>query len=143
MAMFLDAGAADFEAKFAALLAAKREAAADVDAVVAEIIADVRARGDAALADYSRRFDRIDYATAPLKVTAAEIDAAVAACPKEQVEALKFAHGRILSFHQRQVAQGRGVHRRARRQARLALDAPSRPSGSMCRAARRAIRPRC
>jgi histidinol dehydrogenase len=102
MAAFLDAGAADFEARFVALLAAKREAAADVDAAVAEIIAAVRARGDAALADYSRRFDRIDPAATPLKVTAQEIDAAVAACPKAQVDALAFAHERILSFHKRQ-----------------------------------------
>jgi histidinol dehydrogenase len=102
MAMFLDAGAADFDVKFAELLAAKREAAADVDAAVAEIIADVRARGDAALADYSRRFDRVDFATTPLRVSAAEMDAAIAACPNEAVAALDFAHERILSFHRRQ-----------------------------------------
>ena len=102
MAMFLDAGGADFEAKFVALLAAKREAAADVDEAVAAILADVRARGDAALADYSRRFDRVDFAQTPLKVTAAEIDAALAACPPEAVAALRFAHERILSFHKRQ-----------------------------------------
>ena len=102
MAMFLDAGASDFEAKFAALLAAKREAAADVDDAVAAIIADVRARGDAALADYSRRFDRVDFSQVPLKVSAQEIDAALAACPREAVKALEFAHERILSFHKRQ-----------------------------------------
>src|SRR5947199_3794202 len=102
MAMFLDADAADFEPKFAALLEAKREAAADVDEAAAEIIADVRARGDAALADYSRRFDRIDFAQTPLKVTAAEVDAAIAACPADALAALRFAHERILSFHLRQ-----------------------------------------
>ena len=102
MAMFLDAGASDFEAKFAALLAAKREAAADVDDAVAAIITDVRARGDAALVDYSRRFDRVDFSQVPLKVSAQEIDAALAACPREAVAALEFAHERILSFHRRQ-----------------------------------------
>src|SRR5436305_10702403 len=103
MAMFLDADAADFEPKFAALLAAKREAAADVDEAAAKIIADVRARGDAALAEYSLRFDRVDYSATPLRVTAQEIDAAVAASPKEAVAALEFAHARILSFHRRQL----------------------------------------
>ena len=103
MAMFLDAGAADFEPKFADLLAAKREAAADVDEAAAKIIADVRARGDAALMEYSLRFDRIDVERASLRVSAEEIDAAVAACPKTALEALKFAHQRILAFHRRQV----------------------------------------
>ncbi len=102
MAMFLDAGAADFEAKFVALLAAKREAAADVDEAAAKIIADVRARGDEALAEYSLRFDRINFASASLRVSAGEIDAAMAACPKPALDALEFAHERILSFHRRQ-----------------------------------------
>jgi histidinol dehydrogenase len=102
MAMFLDADAAGFEAKFAALLAAKREAAADVDEAAAEIIAAVRERGDAALAEYSRRFDRVDYVATPLRVTSAEVDAALAASPKKAVAALEFAHQRILAFHRRQ-----------------------------------------
>jgi histidinol dehydrogenase len=102
MAMFLDASAAHFEPKFADLLGAKREAAADVDEAVAEIIADVRARGDEALKDYSLRFDRVDFAHARLRVSAQEIDAAVAACPNEALEALRFAHERIVAFHRRQ-----------------------------------------
>jgi histidinol dehydrogenase len=102
MAMFLDASAADFEAKFVALLGAKREAAADVDEAAAKIIAEVRARGDEALKEYSLRFDRIDFASATLAVSAGEIDAAVAACPPEALAALRFAHDRILAFHRRQ-----------------------------------------
>jgi histidinol dehydrogenase len=102
MAMFLDAGAADFEPKFAELLAAKREAAADVDEAAASIIADVRKRGDAALKDYSLRFDRVDFERSTLRVSAEEIDAALAACPRQQLDALKFAHARILAFHLRQ-----------------------------------------
>ncbi len=102
MAMFLDASAADFEAKFVALLGAKREAAADVDEAAAKIIADVRARGDEALKEYSLRFDRIDFASATLAVSAGEIDAAVAACPPEALAAIRFAHDRILAFHRRQ-----------------------------------------
>ena len=51
---------AGFEAGFQALLGAKRESAADVDAAVAAIIDDVAARGDAALVDYTRQFDRLE-----------------------------------------------------------------------------------
>jgi len=102
MATFLDKSAADFEPKFAALLAAKREAAADVDEAAAEIIADVRARGDAALKDYSLRFDRIDFDRVSLRVSADEIDAAMAACSNKALDALNFAHERIAAFHRRQ-----------------------------------------
>ena len=62
MAMALDMRSADFEQRFAALLAAKRESSADVDAAVADIIDDVRHRGDEALAELSLRFDRVDSA---------------------------------------------------------------------------------
>src|ERR1700761_8522830 len=102
MAKFLDASAAGFEAKFAELLAAKREAAADVDDAAANIIADVRARGDAALKEYALRFDRIDFSEVGLQVSAAEIDAGFAACSKEALAALEFAHERIVAFHRRQ-----------------------------------------
>jgi histidinol dehydrogenase len=102
MAMFLDAEAEGFAAKFAELLAAKREAAADVDEAAAKIVADVRARGDLALAEYSLRFDRVDFERTRLQVSAQEIDDAVAACPREALGALRFAHERILAFHLRQ-----------------------------------------
>jgi len=105
MAMFLDAKASGFEDKFRALLAAKRESAADVDDAVAAIIADVRARGDAALADYSQRFDRVDIARQGLRISAAEVDAAVAACSPAAVQALQFAHERVLAYHRRQAPQ--------------------------------------
>ena len=71
MAMALDKQSADFEQRFAALLAAKRESSADVDAAVAAIIADVRGRGDEALLDYrsgsiaSYRQDRTRGSTPP------------------------------------------------------------------------------
>jgi histidinol dehydrogenase len=102
MALFLDAKAADFEARFAALLGAKREAAADVDAAAAEIIADVRARGDAALIDCSKRFDRVDLATKGIAISSAEVDAAIAACDSKAVEALRFAYARVLAYHEKQ-----------------------------------------
>jgi histidinol dehydrogenase len=102
MAVFLDANAADFEARFVALLNLKRESSVDVDDVVASIIADVRARGDAALAEYSLRFDRVDLARQGVRISVAEIDAAVAASDPRAVKALEFAHERILAYHRRQ-----------------------------------------
>ena len=102
MAVALDMQSADFEQHFAALLAAKRESSADVDAVVAAIIADVRARGDEALADYSLRFDRVDLARLGLRISAAEVEAATAACKKTALDALELAHDRVTDFHRRQ-----------------------------------------
>jgi histidinol dehydrogenase len=102
MAMALDQQSADFEQRFAALLAAKRESSADVDVAVADIIADVRARGDEALAEYTLRFDRVDFARLELKVSAAEVESAVKACDKTALEALKLAHDRVTEFHRRQ-----------------------------------------
>jgi histidinol dehydrogenase len=102
MAMALDMQLADFERRFQALLAAKRESSADVDAAVAAIIADVRARGDEALADYSLRFDRVDVARLGLKIGAAEVEAAIAECDETALEALKLVRDRVTDFHRRQ-----------------------------------------
>ena len=102
MAMALDMLAADFERRFATLIAAKRESSADVDAAVAAIIADVRGRGDEALADYSLRFDRLDLARLGLRIGSAEVEAATAACDETALEALRLAHDRIADFHRRQ-----------------------------------------
>ena len=82
--MALDMQSADFERRFAALIAAKRESSADVDAAVAAIIADVRARGDEALAELSLRFDRVDLARLGLRIGAAEVEAAIAACDEDR-----------------------------------------------------------
>jgi histidinol dehydrogenase len=103
MVVRLDARAADFEQAFTALLSAKRETDDDVNATVAAIIADVRRRGDAALLDYTRRFDRLDITAAGMAITAAEVDAAVARCPPDLVAALELAAERIAAFHRRQV----------------------------------------
>jgi len=102
MPVALDMRSADFEGRFAALLGAKRESSADVDAVVAAIIEDVRERGDAALADYSSRFDRVDLAAVGPAVGAGEIDAALGACELRALEALKLAHQRVTDYHLRQ-----------------------------------------
>ena len=98
----LNAASSDFESRFAALLAMKREASANVDGIVREIIAQVAARGDAALADYSSRFDRVDIARLGLRVAPGDIIRAIAACEPEALAALEFAHARIKAYHQRQ-----------------------------------------
>jgi histidinol dehydrogenase len=85
------------------LLAAKREAAADVDAVVAAIIEDVAQRGDAALIDYTRRFDGVDLTASGLRLTDREIAESAAAAAPETVAALRLAAERIEDFHRRQV----------------------------------------
>ena len=102
MAITLDMGAADFEPRFRALLEAKRESAGDVDAAAAAIIADVRARGDAALAEYTLRFDRVDLSRSGFRIEPEEIDAALAACDPKALRALEFAHERVLAYHRRQ-----------------------------------------
>jgi histidinol dehydrogenase len=102
MVQRLDAAAPDFAAAFAALLAAKREASVDVDAAVAAIVADVRARGDAALVDLTRRFDRFELTPGTLRIGPAEIDAAMTACDPAVLAALDLARGRIEAYHERQ-----------------------------------------
>jgi histidinol dehydrogenase len=94
-----------FEAAFAVLLAAKRETDADVDDAVAAIIADVAARGDAALVEYTARFDRMTLTPQRLRLSAEEMTASAAQAPAETVAALRLAAGRIESFHRKQLPQ--------------------------------------
>ncbi|MEE9479703.1 MAG: histidinol dehydrogenase [Kiloniellales bacterium] len=102
MPLRLDSAQADFETRFTDFLAAKREVEEDVDTTVAAILADVRARGDAALIDYTERFDRLHLAPGELRIGAAELAAAEAACPAETLAALRLAADRISDFHRRQ-----------------------------------------
>ena len=94
---------AGFEPAFRRLLEAKRESAADVDAAVAAIIEDVALRGDAALIDYTNRFDGVDLAASDLRLTRAEITEGAAGAPSEAVAALRLAAERIASFHHHQL----------------------------------------
>lgn len=103
MAIWLDQASEGFEQRFATFLTTKREVSEDVNTAVRAIIDDVRARGDAALAEYSKKFDGIDFAVTPMRVTEAEIDAAVEAVPAEVLGALKVAAVRIESHHRRQL----------------------------------------
>jgi histidinol dehydrogenase len=102
MPIRLDASAPDFAARFHAFLATKRETAQDVETAVRQILAAVAQRGDAALIELTQRFDRLDLNRIGLRVTAAEIDAAAADCETSALDALKFAHQRIIAYHARQ-----------------------------------------
>src|SRR6266566_3326927 len=103
MPIRLDRRAPDFGERFRAFLATKREASADVDAVVRAIIADVAARGDRALIELSRKLDRVDLDQTGLRVEADEIDAAHAACDRRALDALALARDRIEAYHRRQL----------------------------------------
>ena len=102
MPLRLDSQKADFSAGFRSLLAAKREAAQDVEQAVRAIVAEVVAHGDKALLELTAKFDRIDLARTGLRVTAPEIEAAAKACEGEALAALKVARDRIEAYHRRQ-----------------------------------------
>jgi len=100
----LDTREPGFEVAFRALLDTARETTARVDAAVAAIIAEVRARGDAALLEHTARLDRWTPAdAAALRVGASELEAAVAGIAPELHEALDLAARRIEAFHQAQM----------------------------------------
>lgn len=101
----LDSAAAGFEESFAALLGEKREADEDVGKVVADILAAVRADGDAAVLKFTERFDRVRMTPAEMRVPAADIAAARAACAEDVLAALTTAYQRITDFHRRQVPE--------------------------------------
>ncbi len=103
MAVRLNQGDADFEQRFAALLAAKREVSEDVDATARAIVDDVRRNGDKALVAYTRKFDGFDPSATGLAVSAAEFAAAERAVDPEALKALEFARERIEDFHRRQM----------------------------------------
>jgi histidinol dehydrogenase len=103
MALRLDTRSADFAQKFRAFLDTKRETSADVEAAVRAIVADVAARGDRALREYTLKFDRLDLERVGLRVTPEEIGAAEKACSPEALAALETARSRIEIYHRRQV----------------------------------------
>jgi histidinol dehydrogenase len=95
----LDASAPGFEKEFSAFLGRNRDTDENVDRVVADIVADVRKRGDAALLDYTKKFDRFDTDVAGLRIGDGERSAAAATVPAAQRDALVFAARRIEAFH--------------------------------------------
>lgn len=105
MPLRLDSAARNFAKDFAALLDLKRELAADVDAAAGAILDDVKARGDVAVIEHTRRLDRLDLTAAKLRVSPAEIAAAKAQCAAETLKALSLAASRIEAYHRKQVPQ--------------------------------------
>jgi len=105
MARRLDAAAPEFAQSFDALLNAKREVEEDVAAAVRGIVADVRARGDAALIELTARFDRVALTPQSLRVHEDEIAAAERACAPEALKALDVAAWRIEAYHRRQLPE--------------------------------------
>ncbi len=99
MPLELDASAPGFEKEFSAFLGRNRDTDENVDRIVADIVADVRKRGDAALVEYTRKFDKVDTDAKGLWVSDAERRAAAAQVSPEQRKALEFAAKRIEAFH--------------------------------------------
>lgn len=102
----LDATAADFEAQYHALFSRMAEENAEIDARAAQILADVQRRGDAAVLDYTRRFDRVDVTSmSALEIPQSELDAALRAVAPQQRDALEQAAARVRRYHERQLQQ--------------------------------------
>ncbi len=105
MARRLNAKDENFAAALEALLFAKREIEDDVALAVRGLIAQVRARGDAALVELTNKFDHANITAPELKISAAEIDAALAKVDAEQMAAIEIAATRIEAYHRRQLPQ--------------------------------------
>lgn len=106
MSEILMANDALFENRLKTLLSAKLEGDDSLNLVVGDIIAAVRERGDAAVIDYTTRFDRFVMTREKLQVTEQEIEAAYSICQKDHLDALQAAADRIATYHQRQLPQG-------------------------------------
>ncbi len=106
MPLELDARERSFPAAFAALVARKREGEAEVGTAVAGIIADVRRRGDAALIEYTARFDGLRVVPAEMRVPDARLDEALSRSPRAAVAALELAAARIADYHRRLMPSG-------------------------------------
>ncbi|RFU12865.1 histidinol dehydrogenase [Rhodobacteraceae bacterium W635] len=105
MPVFLNSQDDGFDAAFAALLTMKREDTPEVDETVAAIIADVRARGDAAVIELTERFDRLTLTPDTLAISAEEIARAIDEVPAAERAALELAAERIRAYHARQMPE--------------------------------------
>ena len=103
MTQFLTTNQVDFQTQFQALLSAKREDSPDVDAIVADIIADVRKRGDAAVTELTSKFDRLDLSSDKLVFTREEIIGYCSTVPTAERDALELAAERIRAYHTKQL----------------------------------------
>jgi histidinol dehydrogenase len=102
----LDATAPEFEAQYRALFSRMAEENADIDARAAQILAEVQQRGDAAVLDFTRRFDRLDVADmSALEISQSELAAALRGIAPQQRDALEQAAARVRRYHERQLQQ--------------------------------------
>ena len=103
----LSTQSAHFDAELKALLALEAAQDASIEKTVLDILADIRQRGDAALLDFTRKFDHLDVHDAHhLELPAAELQAALTSLAPEQRSALETAAQRIRAFHERQRVEG-------------------------------------
>ena len=101
----LDASSPDFADAYQRLIAVRGERLDAAEEAVRPILAAIRTRGAEAVVEYAAKFDGVVLRPEGLRVTAAEIDAAVAACPPDLIEALEIAAERIASYHRRQLPE--------------------------------------
>lgn len=107
MVLRLDQSQSDFEKALETLVSDERGDAANVDDTVRDILADVKSRGDAAVLDYTNRFDRVALTdAAALRISAEEIAAAKSQCKQDALDALSLAADRITAYHQKQMPDG-------------------------------------
>ncbi|MCW8862615.1 MAG: histidinol dehydrogenase, partial [Rhodospirillales bacterium] len=106
MKLRMDISDAGFEDAFRGLLNDKRETETDVRDVVAGILADVRKRGDEAVLELTKRFDRIDLTVETMRVSAEELERDMRSLNPDLMAALEFAAKRIRAFHERQLPEG-------------------------------------
>ena len=105
MPITLDTSASDFAARFDTFLGSKREASEDVDSAAREILRGVETRGDDALIEYSKKFDRVDLKPETIRISEAEIEKAFRSADRKTLDALHFAKDRIEAHHRKQVPQ--------------------------------------
>ena len=105
MPVFLDTTSPEFESAFQTLLSAKREDSPDVDATVAQIIEDVRAKGDVAVIELTAKFDRLELTPGTMAFSPEEIDAAVSQVSEADRGALELAAARIRAYHEKQMPE--------------------------------------
>ncbi len=103
----LDAGDAGFAAAFDEFVGRRREAGDDVRATVAKIVADVRARGDAAVIELTEKFDRVRLTPETMRLPPERLAAAVEEIDRETLDALELAAARIAAYHREQIPAAR------------------------------------
>ena len=137
MPVRLDASAPDFAQQLRTLLDRRRDEEGDAERIAAEITARVRVEGNAALIDYTRRFDRLELSPETLRIGADEMTAALSRCRPGDLAALALARDRIEDYHRRQLPQDADYRDNAGVRLGCALAADRGWSGFMCRGYRR------